>query len=144
MEESALHLLLSQLVGRGFEPGLVLEIFRVSQPVGRGFDPLLRHTFFAISVSRKISRCLAGVLLFHWSLFVVCRCFVVVVTALPWANRLNLNFCRNFGRALLVTSGVSKKTLMKSHENGRLFPRKAWNKNGDFDNVLTLPIKISS
>ena len=34
-----------------------------SQPVGRGFEPLLRHTFFAISVSRKISRCSAGVLL---------------------------------------------------------------------------------
>ena len=62
---SALHFLLSQPVGRGFEPGLVLEIFRVSQPVGRGFEPglvlelfrvsqpvgrgfdsLLRHTFF--------------------------------------------------------------------------------------------------
>ena len=38
--------------------------FFVSQPAGRGFEPLLRHTFFAKSVSRKISRCLAGVLLY--------------------------------------------------------------------------------
>ena len=60
--EGALHLLLSQPVGREFEPGLVLEFFCVSLPLGRGFDPLLRYTFFAISVSRKISRCLAGVL----------------------------------------------------------------------------------
>ena len=39
------------------------NFLRVSQPVGCGFDPLLRHTFFAIRVLRKISRCLAGVLL---------------------------------------------------------------------------------
>ena len=43
IEGSALHLLLSQPVGRGFEPGS-------------------SHTFFAIRLSRKISRCLAGVL----------------------------------------------------------------------------------
>ena len=48
-------------VGPGFEPGLELEFF-VSQAEGRGFEPLLRHNFFAISMSRKISQCLAGVL----------------------------------------------------------------------------------
>ena len=54
-----------QTRGHGFEPVLVLDIFFVSQPVGRLFEPLLRHTspLFAISVSRKISRCSAGVLL---------------------------------------------------------------------------------
>ena len=36
---------LSHVIGPGFEPGLVLEIFFVSQ-IGRGFEPLLRHTFF--------------------------------------------------------------------------------------------------
>ena len=34
---------LSQVVGTGFEPGLVLEFF--SQRVGCGWEPLLRHTF---------------------------------------------------------------------------------------------------
>ena len=29
---------------------------------------------------------------------------------------------RTFGRAILVTSGVSKKTLTKSHGYSRLFP----------------------
>ena len=45
----------------GSNPGCCLKFFRVFQPVGRWFDPFLRHTFFAIRVSRKISRCLAGV-----------------------------------------------------------------------------------
>ena len=52
---------LSQVVGPGFEPGLVLEIFcfRASRSwVRTSPSPY----FFAISVSRKISRCLAGVL----------------------------------------------------------------------------------
>ena len=49
---------LSQVVGPGFEPGLMLDFF-VSQPVGRGFEPLA--ILFA-SVSRKMSRCLAGIL----------------------------------------------------------------------------------
>ena len=52
-----------QTRSHGFEPVLVLEFFFVSQPVGRGFEPLLRHTFFVTSVSRKTSRCSAGVLL---------------------------------------------------------------------------------
>ena len=55
-----------QTRGHGFEPVLVLEVFFVSQPVGRGFEPFLRHTFFAISVSRKIFRCSAGVLIFKF------------------------------------------------------------------------------
>ena len=67
---ATLHLSLSQPVCRGFETGWCLKFFRVSQP-GRGFDPLLRHTFFAIKVSRKISRCLEGVLL----LLFTQRCF---------------------------------------------------------------------
>ena len=37
----------------------------------------------------------------------------------PTAN--NLKFCRTFGRTILVTSGVSKKTLTKSHGYSRLF-----------------------
>ena len=32
-----------------------------------------------------------------------------------------LKFCRVFGRTILVTSGVSKKTLTKSHDYSRLF-----------------------
>ena len=36
----------SQVVGLGFEPGLVLELLFVFPPVGRGFELLLRHTFF--------------------------------------------------------------------------------------------------
>ena len=32
-----------------------------------------------------------------------------------------LKFCRTFGRTILVTSGVSKKTLTKSHDYSRLF-----------------------
>ena len=55
----------SQVEGLGFEPGLVLELLFVSPPVGRGFELFLRHTFFALSVSRNISRCLAGVLFHH-------------------------------------------------------------------------------
>ena len=31
------------VIGPGFEPGLILEIFFVSQSVGRGLEPLLRH-----------------------------------------------------------------------------------------------------
>ena len=54
----------------GSNPGWCLKFFRVSQPVGRGFDLLLRHTFFAIRVSRKISRCLPGVL-FEFKLFLL-------------------------------------------------------------------------
>ena len=41
--------------------------------------------------------------------------------SVPWANRYNLKFCRTFGRTILVTSGVSKKTLTNSHDNSRLF-----------------------
>ena len=36
--------------------------------------------------------------------------------SLPWANRYNLKFCRT----ILVTSGVSKTTLTKSHDYSRL------------------------
>ena len=43
----------------------LLQLWWLSHVVGPGFEPLLHHTFFAINVSRKISRCLAGVLLFH-------------------------------------------------------------------------------
>ena len=32
-----------------------------------------------------------------------------------------LKFCRTFSRTILVTSGVSKKTLTKSHDYSRLF-----------------------
>ena len=32
-----------------------------------------------------------------------------------------LNFCRTFGRTIFVFSGVSKKTLTKSHDYSRLF-----------------------
>ena len=32
--------------------------------------------------------------------------------SVPWANRCNLKFCRT----ILVTSGVSKKTLTKNHD----------------------------
>ena len=41
--------------------------------------------------------------------------------SVPWANRNNLKFCRTFGRTILITSGVSKKTLTKSHGYSRLF-----------------------
>ena len=41
--------------------------------------------------------------------------------SVPWANRYNLRFCRIFGRTILITSGVSKKTLTKSHDYSRLF-----------------------
>ena len=40
------------------------------------------------------------------------------------AIRCNLKFCRTFGRTILVTSGVSKKTLTKSHVYGRFFSQK--------------------
>ena len=33
-----------------------------------------------------------------------------------WSNRYNIKFCRTFGRTILVTSGVSKKILTKSHD----------------------------
>ena len=39
----------------------------------------------------------------------------------PWANRGNLKFCRTFVRTILVTAGVSKKTLTESHDYSRLF-----------------------
>ena len=42
-----------------------------------------------------------------------------------WSNRYNKKFCRTFGRNILVTSGVSKKTLTKSHDFSRLFSRTA-------------------
>ena len=48
-----------------------------------------------------------------------------------WFSSLGdtLKFCRTFGRTILVTSGVSKKTLTKSHDYCRLFSRKAPTKN---------------
>ena len=62
IEWRALHLLLSQPVGRGFEPGLVREIFS-GFPASRSW---VRSSpspyFFAIRVPRKISQRLAGVL----------------------------------------------------------------------------------
>ena len=64
MEWSALHLLLYQPAGRGVEPGLELESFTCFPAFFRGFD----HSFdiqFAMSVSRKTSQCLAGVLFMH-------------------------------------------------------------------------------
>ena len=76
---------LSQAVVPGSETGLVLELFFVSQLVGRGFEPLLRHTIFAISMSRKISRCLAGVL--YYILECICNvvCNVFILSYLyPW------------------------------------------------------------
>ena len=33
--------------------------------------------------------------------------------SVPWASSGNLKFCRTFGRTILVTSGVSTKTLTK-------------------------------
>ena len=41
--------------------------------------------------------------------------------SVSWANRGNLKFCRTFGRTILVRSGVTKKTLTKSHDYSRLF-----------------------
>ena len=45
--------------------------------------------------------------------------------SVPCANRGNLKFCRTFGRTILVTSGVLKKTLTKSYDYSRLVWRKA-------------------
>ena len=53
---------LSQVVGPVFEPGLVLEFFCF--PASRSWVRTSPSPyFFAMSMSRKISRCLAGVLL---------------------------------------------------------------------------------
>ena len=44
--------------------------------------------------------------------------------SVPWANRYILGsseFCRTFGRTILVSSGGLKKTLTKSHDYSRLF-----------------------
>ena len=50
----------SQVVGPGFEPGLLLELFFVSQSVGRWFEPLLRHPFFCNKRVVENFRCLAS------------------------------------------------------------------------------------
>ena len=41
--------------------------------------------------------------------------------SVPWSNRFKIKFCSTFGRTILVTSGVSKKTLRESHDYIRLF-----------------------
>ena len=44
--------------------------------------------------------------------------------SVSWANRYILGsseFCRTFGRTILVSSGGLKKTLTKSHDYSRLF-----------------------
>ena len=46
-----------------------------------------------------------------------------------WVNRDNLKFCRTFGRTILVTSGVSKKTLTKSYDHSQLFSRAPTKRN---------------
>ena len=46
--------------------------------------------------------------------------------SVPWANRYILassEFCRFFGRTILVSSGGLKKTLTKSHDYSRLFSK---------------------
>ena len=44
-----------------------------------------------------------------------------VFGSVPWAKGYNLKFGRIFRRTVLVTSGVSKKTLTKSHDYSQLF-----------------------
>ena len=45
---------------------------------------------------------------------IVCYAEKNLFGSVPWVNRYNLNFCRTFGRIILVTSDVSKKN---SHEH---------------------------
>ena len=77
---------------------------------------------FQKNVSQCRKKTERGTLWSHPVLYGTRETFLVV----SWANRGNLKFYRTFGRTILVTSGVSKKTVEKTLQKKRRLKNRAY------------------
>ena len=91
------------MVGRGVEPRLVLEIFLCFPSSARSSPS---PYFFAISVSRKISLCLAGVLYYKLSRFLNLNHIRLTTLIREWISQEIMTACmtRNYDRQVPIHS----------------------------------------